>query len=584
MSNRFFLPLVYSITMILPFSVAAPGCAPMGAAGSRATITRTAQFQLPRLQNPFPRPEEIERIRQSAPPLTAAATRRGPIADVDAWDVESTPRPGDPSYEPSGAVEQLLSELAIEQGASIRRSDSLRCFASEVGRFALRHAAAPSRDLEQHLLRACGSSIAEAGHYRLGASGRSVREQDLVREARARIRESLAPALRQASIIGAALEHDSNGWVLVVAFGSPRASLNWTTPDAQHRVQLQGVAPSALSQVAAMITRGDTGFAYCDKDISTSSNGFAFSCSLDPNDASALVQVVATPEGGVSHTELGMALVQRDPTRAASYTRPSGGGEVGVESFIALINERRMSAGMGPLTLAAAQSAELERNVDALIALTLESPRANVTDELAIGLASGWEVQGGTIRDAGIVWAYDRGSSSIARLLSRMSVTPSGRVTLFSPEAQQIAIGLTTDGGAGAVITTYRLFDDDDARADAHMIRARIERDRAALGLAPPAWIGELTAFEARGPAIASGAITPELALPAALDEEGARRGVQLEFVALSTLSIQEAPLPEGLVRAPQLRLGVAVVHLPFAEGRWGYSIVCLVREHPAGN
>lgn len=560
-----------------------PGCASVtGRNGSHATVTRRAPFQMPRLQSPFPRPEEIERIRQSAPALTTAVESRGRTVEVDAWTVESTPRPGDPSYEPTGAVEQLLSELAVEQGVSIRRSDSLRCFAAEVGRFTLRHAAAPSSDLQQHLLRACGSSISEAGHYRLGASGRSLREQDLVRETRSRIREALAPLFSGASMMGAAIEQDADGWVLVVAVGAPRASLRWTTPDAQHRFRVEGVAPTALSQVTAMITRGAAGVAHCEKDVGASSSGFAFWCTLDPNDSSALVQVVATPEGSVRHSELGIALVQRDPSRAVPYARPPGGGEVAVASFVELINERRTAAGMTPLVLAPSQSAMLERNVDALIALTLEPSRSTDTDALALGLAAGSEVQGGTIRDAGIVWAYEHGASSTQRLLSRMSETPSGRVTLFSPEAQQIAIGLTTtaDGSSGAVITTYRLFDEDDARADAQTIRERIERERAALGLTPLSWMGELSAFEAQGAAIAARTSLPELALPAALDEEGARRGVQLELIALPAISLEDAELPEALTRAAQLRLGVAVMHLPFSEGRWGYSIVCLVREH----
>ncbi|MCA9619040.1 MAG: hypothetical protein KC731_08460, partial [Myxococcales bacterium] len=364
------------------------------------------------------------------------------------------------------------------------------------------------------------------------------------------------------------------------------AAITVSPVDAQGRVAIRGaLAASKGETVGALINRGSHGVEPCT--VVRPAPTFELACTLAPEDEQAWIEIYAQPPQHLLSSSLARALAHRRGTSAIAFpTLERSAAVADPASFrvalLAELNQIRTAGGLPPLTLAPVQSTSLDPVAPHIIA-ALRTKDENRLDQLVLGVAAGWDVQGGVIRDANVSSSFS-GHRDARGWLANAGEQPLTRNVLFDPKADQLAVGTAFDTplpGVSTVVATYQIYDPSELAADTEAAFAALNRARAERGVAPAIRIPDAPELERAALSIPQGT-HPEDALQQALEAMSRRHGRQVQGSISLTVSPKETAFPPELLMLPAASVAIRLVHHHLPDSRWGFFIVLIAVDPSA--
>jgi len=518
------------------------------------------------------------------PSLPAPAEAFGDTVAVNRWSVKASAQTENAAYEDSSPWGEIARTAASAHSGAARLSPALRCAATEIARFYSEKGGLPTESLRRFLVARCGATEPDATPYIYGLTGLPApSDSQLVARAADGVRQYLEKALAGETPRAFAIatsRFDERVSVAVVVAADP-ATLEplARSVDAQRNVTIRGTVRAGAANAMALVNRGDYGFASCTPDPEAALPKFGFSCHLDDKDNYAWVQVLVRRANRVMDDSVADVLVyEGDPEHLEYRPHPlekSAGGDADVRTaLLAGVNRARAAAGLGLLSLAAAQSGTNARLAGTLIDASLKN-RATDADRIALGMLAGWNVDG-TIRNGGLFMGLVTPARDAGSWLDFAIERPVGRYVLFDPDARRIAIApLQAQNGIGAVVTTYALFDSPKHDADADHVFRRLTATRSALGRAALAARPHVGALDEQSARVLAGAVEPGAALFTSMQSLAAQvSGARVHGYVVEANDLDRAPQPQDLLEANGGSLVVSVTHHRVKGAAWGQYVI----------
>lgn len=559
-------------------------CACSGAAAGGASTPRAAE------PSPFPTQDTLEKI--SARPVPARLFD-DKAKDVPTWELtEPLPDAMDQApHHDDSAWSKLLDEAAGARGDAVTTSEALHCVARQQAAFILANEAIPGAPLVEFIAARCGSPTGQVGVVYQTLTG-----DDRIPEARieSRFREPVKAMIEKSitgrADVGIAYLRQSGHAVIALAL-SPRAvrvERMPLVPASGGGIVLRGEVLDPVGSVRAMINRGRYGFGTCARDLSVPLPRFAFTCPASAADEAAWITVSAVPPGRILGTAVLDTLVWPAGAPTKMYARlardaaaaPASGAPRLVD-MVQEINRVRKDAGLAPVRIAEQESRTVARLTPHYFAGMREGGSTQVSEQVALGLRAGWEVDG-IVRHGGMISTSVRGSGDYAEVVRTALSHPFGRETLLDPEAERVAIGTVSadnDAELGALFATYALFDSYHHDNDGRTVAAKLVVLRAAHHALPPTLVTDLNVEAQRAAkSVQDGQKTPDEALDDLLKRASERAGGRRVRAGISeTSSLDAMKFPDAMLTAPLLVCGIGVGHHRPQGQPWGRFIVFYV-------
>lgn len=546
--------------------------------GCASTIPPARTYEPLRSPMELPSKATLEAIaKRPLPPLPERNE-----ANVDTWTFEGA------WLQPSGEAPEVPPEIATavqEQGG--HGEADLHCMAEQVARLFLAHGGLPGDRLSGYMMARCGLAMTE----KLGMSVATLegiggaKDEEVLAALLPAVRERL-PELTSvgAKTFGTWIHREGDRAAVAVVASRREVSLSYGPVDDRGRVVIRGSFPTSTEQkaapaeVSAIVNQGAHGWAPCR--VKQRLPAFELTCQLAPEDESAWIGVATRESSRLLSTGVGRILVHRQGRQAITYApvergTPASDVETFRRSLLAELNQVRQAAGLGPARLAPAQSLAVDGLSPQFFA-GIEAGDDELLDQISLGVAAGWDVSGGFIRDGNFVAIL--GPSDARSWLTAALEQPMGRRTLLDPRADQIALGATLDEpfpGAGVVVATYEMFDPATRQADAQAVVDALNAHRRARGVAPAIVNNDIAELEQAAGNIAAG-MHPGEALDIALYRLAAR-GLDARGAWGFTTSVTEPPLLPELVTPPSLAVGVRAIHHHLPGSNWGFFVLLFV-------
>lgn len=569
-----------SIVFIGLLSMGIAGCgAGGGAGGGGLAISGPA----------FPTKEELSQIGQT--PLPANLFGH---AGVDA-----------PSFQLTGSLpesigsmsivlaenpwEEFLSQALKKYEPKALATESMRCYARQIGGFVSKHKEFPSRTARAFIAARCGSPFGDAtlATLRLPGQGKA-NDADLIAKYSAEIQKDIDTILSNGPAdIGIHFERTGNDGLLVLTADLRTVALN-TSPiraDKNRQWTISGEIQKKVDYIQAYINRGAYSVAPCTVDMTIPPPKFSIRCEMDPGDTAAWVDVHATVPGRLlSEVVLQTRVVAREGVDDM-YQWPSLPAEIAAEGatdeeiMTAAINAVRRKAGLKPLVFDRAQSREGKRLAPYYFASALGDSDPTTADKIALGMLAGWYVQGDVRRGRFSSFTFSDRQDPVMRVAHALSM-PTPRLSLLDANAERVSLGLVTsekEKAGGAMFATYELTR-DIPHADRVMEmairlgRARLAKKKLGVDLLTQVdkEAGELSAK------ITAGAISPEDALQALATRSSEVFGTSVQMYAAIAPTVDLITFPDELIDAPTLQVVLAVADYRPVGAPWMYTVVLI--------
>ena len=548
----------------------------------------------------FPPAADLEELLEEPPPSDAALATR--YRDVDAWElsgpfpdlVGATPRSAE------DAVDALVDEFVARRAGLVIATESLDCFARELGRFLAAEQGLPGVALQRFAAGRCGVATAmpSFGAYSWTGGPPVADEADAVAKLRGEIEQQL-----RKHVVGGPLE--LGVWLgargdrvdLLLAMGERHVRLDpvSSVPGPDGSIELTGELLRPAATLGAAATRGRFEWSECTSAEGVEPPRFQLRCPVAPDDASAWISLeYLPPERLLGSVALTLLARPRDGDerhfRRDSYA-PARSVSDAAElpaAFLELLNGVRADASLPPLALDRAQTDTATRVAPYYFAALLGESPDSVAELVALGMLAGWNVDG-IVQNGQFTWAWQVESLDASRLLSDALQYPGARSALLSREAERIAVGPVLEPSSGErsaylalIASSYTLFPESAHRRDAEHVHGLLAKARAAEGRSAP---GEL---EAARPLTVSAAARVQAGDDPGdvlhdLIQSGAEllRGRRVVGWMAETQDLDTLVFPNDFVSQPKLDLAVAVpVHKPKGEA-WGRYVVLLLAAEP---
>ncbi|UJR85027.1 hypothetical protein [Sandaracinus amylolyticus] len=579
--------------LLVFLSIALAGCG--GAMHVASSGSLGAERSQPAAQ--FPSRDQLDHIVASTPASTrpAAPTALWP----DAWTLAGPFPDDDPRapFAPATPLEAIGPEVAARMSGAPTISRAVTCGAREVARHLAAHPGAVDTRLAHFALTRCGSTairfFVESSQVTVPASTTDAALLATYAEPlRTMARERFTTLTQQgATHVGMHVERAPSGLV-VAAFVGAIEDLDLTTraPLVQgDGVVLRGRMRSAAQHVEAFVTFGPADFAHCAIAPDVALPEIAIRCPMHLDDRMARVEIMAFPPGRLLGHAVGRVLLRRDEatTMPALEVDPAlaTAGEPGalVEALMARANALRAQTGRAPLALELAQSATLQGLVPSWIAAHA-GDQSDVADVIGLGVMAGWNVSGGTIRDARLGSAAVVATRHAGEWLALLVEDPWTRAVLLDPEMRGAAIGVRWDAEQQAfvgLLATYAFFEGTELERAREQVMRSLVAARAARGLAAPSFVGNIPGMQQASAAVQRGTRSPGQALEAVMNETASRApGRRVQALLMEGLAPDQLAWPDELVARPSLRLGVGLAWHRVPGAAWGqYAVMVIVLD-----
>jgi hypothetical protein len=357
------------------------------------------------------------------------------------------------------------------------------------------------------------------------------------------------------------------------------------------RVAFSGEVLVNTQDLAAHVNQGALGFAECDLDPNLQLPRFAVSCPIAPGDEMAVIEVLVREPGRILALGTLRVLARRDGEPAREWRRRASADSPSAstpaefaEALSAEVGRVRSGAELRPLGLSLAQSEQANELAPHVIAGAVGLGSPALADLAALGLFAGWKV-GGPIKHASIASGVSSGGLDTGRWLETALARPSGRAALLDPDARVLAVGVfeTEDPPVfGAIAMTYQLFGEENFKADADRVFARVAAARAANGRsAPEPLSAALGTVEDVAGSLPSGRLAPRAALDDALARAVAATGRPLRGWVVEASDLDALRMPDELDDWESVELAVAVSYYQPADEPWGHYVALIIATAP---
>ncbi len=533
--------LFVAFAVALGCSAAKPGAFP-----SRSELADIAER--PVLPNLFPKADVAGEAWTLAGPLPEAIETR--------------------AYAGSEAVDAALRAIADRRPGLVFASTAMHCAAQETGRYIAERGARPPVDVERFIAARCGATRTDYTYGWLslpvGVGDEAASMQRLLAEAP----KTIGGVTSTGSVTaGAALVRGSKQIVLLAA-SQARDAVVEPVPFVPQggRVVLRGEVLQPTAFVRAVVNRGAFGYAVCDTKKDVRLPAFEITCEVAPEDDFTWIEAVAVPPGRILGHAFVDALVFPKGAPTPTFT-PSRRDDANVaptaHAIIDALNARRAEASLPPVVLDLPESAVVTKVAPHYFEAATGRVEEIIADKVVLGVKAGWDVDG-LVRVGDSASIIAQGATGPTSIVDLVLESPSRREALFNPEVRRVAVGLVLDPGSrsvGALFGAYALIDPARHGQEAADFVALLTRLRAARGLPPPvvepgaAPLAAKAAREFERGGTADDALKELMASAVAALHVGVR-GVCLQGGSIATISV-----PEELVAAPDLHIGLAVGH-----------------------
>lgn len=574
------------LASLAPLPLLLAACGPAGRTAPRSAGTLFVE------QTVFPTKDVLARLAAAPTPSKLSDDH---AKDVPTWELQG-PLPdavdAAPAHDDS-PWGKLLQEVAAPRGDAVLLTEAMHCVARENAAFYLVNDAMPAEMLERFIAARCGAPSGLAGSaLQLITGDERIPDEKIYQQFQAKVREN-AGKLLQGGRFEAGLAYVRKGARAVIGISAiPQVVRLERTPltvGADGKVVIRGEVLSQTAGVRGLINRGKHGYADCTASTTVALPRFVITCPASREDEVAWLSVSAYPTGRVLGMPVVEMLVWPSGAPGKTYAKLARGAApasaASTEELLAEINRVRGEAKLSALRLAEQETRTAARLAPHYFGALEANKDDGVTDQVALGLLAGWEVEG-MVRSGNFVSTWVNDAASWAEVVRAAITRPIGRATLLDPAAERVALGPADAArGRGAVMSTYALFDgykhDDDAKA----LAARIAAARGERGLIPPKVVIELNGDAARAAdRVQAGSRTPLEALSDLLERASERLGRSVRGWVAEASSLDRVKLPDQLLTQPSLAVGIGVGHHRPQGAAWGRFVVMIVMidEAPA--
>ncbi len=440
-------------------------------------------------ENNWPSKEAAEKLANRPLPQVSAPTKeRSPV--VEQWALlGELPQSFGYSKPVLIANWEKGVETLITKNADHRLSSAEMCVARQVAAFVAVHNSFPEQPIESFISARCGATTYNPSIMTLSFD--SGTEPDVAWGAnQAQISkwatEHLA-SFASANIGIAAL--NQNGQLRFVMIASKRSvDIQPMTFVQNGSVVIRGVSnvPNTAG-VSASITRGEFGFASCERDSRISFPEFAFTCPVESSDSFAYVDFWVGREGRILGNNAARVMVATT-TPPQEYVIPAIRRAVALSvtgqetanaeikgvpivetsskrdlyslEVLRVINHVRAQAGLLPIDLAVEQS-KFNSKIAPFMFSQAAREDVNAENETALAVLAGWNVGGFIVN--GSFQMKSMGNLDPSALVDAILESASGRELLLAPGVSTLALG-TVDSGEGVdvVVSSYELLPEMD--------------------------------------------------------------------------------------------------------------------------
>lgn len=432
---------------------------------------------------------ELEKVLSSPKPVKIF---RDKSVDVDRWELLGPfpDRIGDAPLEASDPWTRLFVQHAVARGA--RPSGPLACAARETARFVAAKGGYPGSLLTDFIVARCGNAVAHAAMQSMsGDAPDGVTDEQLFEHWQADVTK-LADGLSPGESAGLAFVRDGGRAVVMLMRAAPSGAVEPLSifPFDDNTVVVRGNAPAGAGRVFGYANQGATKSVRCRDTNRFALPSFELVCEVDGADARAWVDVSSIEKGRLLGNTFAQLLVW--PRRAPSnvYERPvygTPGGELTPEGMLARLNEVRTAAGMKPLELSVAQSADNHELAPFFFDAVVRNDAA-VEDRIAMGVIAGWrvesEISGGSISSA---WVD---TPDLSLLLAHQLESAGSRAQLLDPEHRVLAVGFYREEGfVAALVSAYSKVAGATWPDSTEAVMLELDAARKKAGLPEVQWI-----------------------------------------------------------------------------------------------
>jgi hypothetical protein len=425
--------------------------------GCAARTAPPPREQLAKIDRGYPNQGQLAEILAERAPPREEALKKG-IA-VDRWELAG-PFPARAGSFPSTSEDPLArraAESLVAGGRSIVLTESMQCYAREIGRFVAQYGGLPEDDLQAFAAGRCGVlPIAPSFDYSLPSEAP---DDDA---ALTYLRDVIAkvPAPSELGIWRG--EGQRSRHVLLAAFGQPKmklASVERAGGDLAVRVRGTILAPSRW--IRAYSGEGDLRFHACRPTPGAVAllPDFDMSCLLASSDAYTVLEMLAgAPEAPLGRQVL-MLIVPSGRPLPSTFQRIAIAGLPSRSGLLERFNAVRAQVGQAPLLEVPLQSRTAHALVPHYFAAASNKDFARL-DFITLGMMAGWDVPG-PLRDSKFLSFRGAMGDDDSSLLSQLLFFPSNRAVLLDNEARHAAIAAWRDDrnqGTWGLLATYTTF------------------------------------------------------------------------------------------------------------------------------
>jgi hypothetical protein len=541
----------------------------------------------------FPGPEklaEIERMPAPAPKVTEGAVPEA------GWTVEvpASPSSAEP-WAPGNAWERAVAESVAASGKQPRLTRAMSCVAREMGRYLIETGKAPPGALRDFITSACGSMAPDVGLLEFGLTEvpAALTDDQLLARWKDQATKQLAGRLPAgATEAGFAFQRqNSTGKVMaLLVYAQLRAEFQplVPVPSATEQITIAGRLIEDSSYIAAYANQGRFGVTSCFVDPTVPRPRFSVTCTVDPEDATARIDLVYAQPRRVLAIPFAHVLVRKPDATQLVYrdTTPAGGRPIAsatefAPAALAALNEVRGQAGLKPVRLADAQSAAAGRVAGHFFSAVSDADgAAEQVDTIALALLAGWQVAGGLIRDATFSATMVPGTRDVGRWLATTLEMPLARSALLADQIEEVAFGpvsLDQPEALGAMVIGYTFHHGSDHSADVRRLLTRAVLSRRQRKLAEPKRLGLDAAMKAELARVHAGKATPEDALNDLLQTGVGNFGQDMRGFVLETTSLDALEIPAEVLTQPTLHLEIGVTHHRPPGAAWAQLVIFVI-------
>jgi len=436
----------------------------------------------------YPTRGQLDNVTKAPLPPRETALRRG--LTVEQWDLAGPfpDKAGSLPFTGDDPLARTVADRLAQRRSDVVLTESMQCYAREMGRFVARHGQLPDDDLQAFAAGLCGAvPIAPSFLF-------SMPEGELPNDAAVQFFDRATAPLPASSELGIWRGSEADRHVVLAAFGVPKVKIvAIDSPLAGARtVRIRGTILDATAWLRAYTGEGLLGFHACDPTRPTAAvlPDFDLTCTVASEDPYAVFDMLsAAPHALLGRQVLMLVLPTGRPVRPtfrrlAVYGVPPRGGLL--EQF----NAVRAQLGREPLRDVPVQSRTAHALVPHYFTAAANKDAASV-DFITLGMMAGWDVAG-PLRDSQFLSFRGMLGQGASSFLSQLLFFPSNRAVLLDRDAKEVALATMQDDkdkGVWGLLTTYTAFEPRSYPEVEAGLLDELDRQRQSRGKPPVARI-----------------------------------------------------------------------------------------------